>query len=66
VVLQLSAGLTDILPCGQNADANGDGQINALDAAIILQYDAGLIHSLPASGAAASAGRLRGGFANRL
>ena len=66
VVLQLSAGLTDVLPCVQNADANGDGQINALDAAVILQYDAGLIHSLPAGGAAPSAGRQRGRFANLL
>lgn len=28
-------------------DANCDGHVNSIDAALVLQYDAGLIHSLP-------------------
>jgi hypothetical protein len=28
-------------------DANNDGRTNSIDAALVLQYDAGLIHSLP-------------------
>ena len=47
MVLQLSAGLKDVLPCIQNADVNRDGRINPLDATLILQYDAGLLPSLP-------------------
>ena len=38
---RLDAGTAD------DVDRNGDGIINALDAALILQYDAGLIDSLP-------------------
>ena len=40
-VLQYSASLIDIVPCPDNADKNGDGTINALDAALILQHVAG-------------------------
>jgi len=35
------------LPCIKNADVNRDARINPLDAQIILQFDAGLIHFLP-------------------
>jgi hypothetical protein len=46
-ILQLSAGVYPFVPCPWNADVNGDGEIDVLDAALILQYDAGLIDSLP-------------------
>jgi hypothetical protein len=47
LILQFAAGLIGSLPCGQNADVNGDGNVDAIDAALILQYAAGLIPSLP-------------------
>ena len=47
MVLQLSAGLKNILPCIKNADVNLDGRINALDAFLILQFHAALIPHLP-------------------
>ena len=34
-------------PCPENADVNGDGAINSLDATFILQFDAGFIDRLP-------------------
>ena len=40
-VLQYSALLIDSVPCPDNADKNGDGAIDALDAALILQHVAG-------------------------
>ncbi len=40
-ILQYSALLIDLVPCPDNADMNGDGAINALDAVLILQYVAG-------------------------
>lgn len=40
-VLQYVALLIDELPCPHNADVNSDGEINALDAALILQEVAG-------------------------
>jgi hypothetical protein len=30
-----------------DADVNGDGAVNAIDAALVLQYVAGLIDTLP-------------------
>lgn len=47
LVLQLSAGLILVVPCGLPADVNDDGQRNSLDAALILQYTAGLLAKLP-------------------
>ena len=47
LVLQLTAGLLDALPCTGNADANGDGDLTSVDAALILQYSAGLLGHLP-------------------
>ena len=40
-ILQYDARLIDLVPCPDNADKNGDGAINALDAALILQQVAG-------------------------
>ncbi|MCH8949723.1 MAG: hypothetical protein IIB87_05040 [Chloroflexi bacterium] len=40
-VLQYDAQLIDLIPCPDNADMNGDGAINALDAVLILQHSAG-------------------------
>ena len=34
---------------GGLGDANKDGTVNAIDAALILQYDAGLVHALSPS-----------------
>jgi len=42
LVLQLTAGLIDGLPCAENGDVNHDGEIGSVDAALILQMDAGL------------------------
>lgn len=47
VILQLTAGLLDTLPCRRNADPSQDGTIDAIDATLILQYVAGLLDSLP-------------------
>ncbi|MDP3768440.1 MAG: hypothetical protein Q8S13_10530, partial [Dehalococcoidia bacterium] len=46
-ILQVSVGLLPSLHNEPNADVNLDGGINAVDAALILQYVAGLISSLP-------------------
>jgi hypothetical protein len=35
------------LPCASAADVNHDGSKNAIDAALILQYSAGLLNHLP-------------------
>jgi len=43
LVLQLTAGLVDGLPCEAHGDVNNDGSIGAVDAALILQQDAGLV-----------------------
>ena len=42
LVLLLGAALIQSLPCEGLADVNGDGEIDARDAAIILQIEAGL------------------------
>jgi hypothetical protein len=46
-VLQVTAGILDEMPCLGNPDANDDGSITSIDAALILQYNAGLIGHLP-------------------
>lgn len=43
LILQLTAGLVDQLPCQEHGDMNGDGDIGSVDAALILQRDAGLL-----------------------
>ena len=43
LLLQLTAGFVDSLPCGGVADVNEDGAVTATDAALILQFDAGII-----------------------
>jgi hypothetical protein len=43
IVLQYVAGLRNTVPCPEAADVNNDGNIGAVDAALILQIDAGLI-----------------------
>jgi hypothetical protein len=47
LIVQLSAGLIAGLPCAANGDINHDGETNSIDALLILQYVAGLIHSFP-------------------
>ena len=47
MILQLNAGLKNVLPCIKNADTNCDGAINALDAFLILQHEVGFLNSLP-------------------
>jgi len=47
VVLQWSADRIDRLPCPENADANGNGRVNPVDALWILWYDSGLVDALP-------------------
>jgi len=46
VVLQLSAGLIDDLPCPGVADTTRDGLVDSRDATLILQFAAGLISNL--------------------
>lgn len=41
-ILQYGVLLIDAVPCPHNADVNGDGEIDAVDAALILQEIAGL------------------------
>ena len=48
MILQFFARLSESLPCESVADANGNGTIGSIDAALILQSDAGLIDFLPA------------------
>ncbi|MCH8064694.1 MAG: hypothetical protein IIC90_02565, partial [Chloroflexi bacterium] len=40
-------GLVGSLSCEENADANEDGSVNSIDAALILQHIAGLLPTLP-------------------
>ena len=47
LILQLAAGLIDVLPCPGGGDTNGDGITDPLDAALVLQFSAGLINRLP-------------------
>jgi len=46
-VLQFDARVLEAVACAQAADVNGDGEINAIDSALILQFVAGLIDQLP-------------------
>jgi hypothetical protein len=41
-VLQYVGGLIVSLPCAANADMNNDGEIDSIDAAIILSIVAGI------------------------
>lgn len=50
LVLQLEAGLIDVLPCAAEADVSGDGIVTVVDATLILQFAAGLIDGFPAPG----------------
>ena len=43
VILQFSAGLTDLPACPLNADLNSSGDITSVDATIVLQAVAGLL-----------------------
>ena len=44
LMLQRIARLIDTLECEELADVNGDGTLNAIDAALTLQFVAGLIN----------------------
>jgi hypothetical protein len=46
-VLQYDALLLQAVACPEAADTNDDGWNDALDAALILQYVAGLVGALP-------------------
>jgi len=45
-ILQFAAGLLDRLACEDDADVDADGRVNALDAALVLQRDAGMVARL--------------------
>jgi hypothetical protein len=45
--LQFDAGMSSSLPCPQVADVNHNGLVDVIDAALILQFDAGLVSGLP-------------------
>ncbi|MCH8007635.1 MAG: hypothetical protein IIC91_02095 [Chloroflexi bacterium] len=47
LILQLTAGLVDSLPCQGNADVNDSGAVDSIDAALVLQFTAGLLPNLP-------------------
>ena len=47
MIMQLFAGLSRFLPCQHAADVNGNGGVGPLDALLILQYNAGMLESLP-------------------
>lgn len=48
LVLQLVAGYLIAVPCGEEADVNGDLAVDSVDAALVLQFVAGLLEQLPA------------------
>lgn len=48
LILQLVAGYLRAVPCGEEADVNGNLDIDSVDAALILQFIAGLLERLPA------------------
>jgi hypothetical protein len=47
LILQLTAGLIDELPCDSGADADANGEIDTRDAALVLQFVAGLLDEFP-------------------
>jgi hypothetical protein len=48
LILQWVAGRIAGLPCGVNADVDGDGSTDSVDSLLVLQYVAGLLDDLPA------------------
>ena len=66
MILQLNAGLKNILPCIKNADTNCNGAINALDAFLILQHEVGFLHSLPQCSEKRSPDSSAGGWLHQL
>ena len=46
-ILFYYVGLVDFVPCPEGADADQDGDIDPIDATLILQFDADLIGGLP-------------------
>ena len=42
LILQLEADSLDLLPCEENGDVNGDGEISGKDAQLVLVMEAGL------------------------
>jgi hypothetical protein len=46
-VLWFNVRLTAALPCPDNADVNVDGEIDSLDARLILEYAVRIVDALP-------------------
>ena len=47
LVLQFDAGLAPALACPDHADADASSTVNAIDAAVILQFQIGFVETLP-------------------
>jgi hypothetical protein len=47
LILQLAAELLEELPCEGDADVNGDDRMDSRDAALLLQFVAGILNELP-------------------
>jgi hypothetical protein len=47
LILQAEAGLLAGVFCPEEADVNGDGEVDSRDAALLLQFVARLLPSLP-------------------
>jgi hypothetical protein len=45
--LQVDADLLDSVANYPSGDVNQNGRVNSIDAALVLQYEAGLLHQLP-------------------
>lgn len=46
-ILQAEAALTDSVACGFDGDVDADGDVDSIDAALTLQFVAGLLQALP-------------------
>ena len=46
LLLQIDAGLGASPACESSGDINGDGATNAVDALLIIQFEAGLLEQL--------------------